>query len=159
MRLLQRLGWACGLFGVIVLIGQLESNQGLFGFNVSIPHSTGLHFVLSVFIQFLWLAFLTGAVAMAMDKYWGRWLIALSSLIILAELLDNEVFPAIAHGGKEALSILLFTWPGVSMGRGPISLLILAALAYTVIAKGLARRPSNVRRGSDGEHLRTRETD
>jgi hypothetical protein len=159
MRLLQRLGWACSLFAVIVLVGQLQSNQGLFGLNATDPRGNGLHFILSVFVQLLWLAFLTGAVAMAMDKYWGRWLITLSSLIIFAELLNYEVLPAIARGGKEALSILFFTWPGIIMGRGPISLLILAGLSYIVIAKGLARRPSGIRRGPSGDHLRTRETD
>lgn len=96
---------------------------------------------------------------MGIDKYWGRWLIVLSGLFLLGELIDFEVIPVLAQGLNQFPGIMGMTWPGFIIGRGPISFVLLVGIVSAVILKGLARRPSSSRRGAEGEYIRTRETD
>jgi len=142
----------------MVLIGQLTADESAIRIFFS-PLQSSFRLVLNFFIFLLWIAFLTGAIAMAWDRYWGRWVVALSSILLAAELVNFEVLPELARGWNNWLSTMSVTWPGFTMGRGPASLVILIGLSGTIILKGLARRPSSVRRGNAGEFLRTRETD
>jgi hypothetical protein len=160
MRLLQRLGIISTIFGLVVMAGQvwvdLSFLQSDGKFVETIVSFRGM---LAVFVQGLWLVFLAGSIAMAFQSYWGRWAVALSSLLLLGELLSFDILPNLSNGWEEALYTMSITWPGVVMGRGPITFVVLLALTCIVILKGLARRPSSERRGAAGEHLRTRETD